>query len=484
MTADRDFLAYCEPATTGNPVLEEVRDRSANAVLALYRVAKTGMVHAADNQALLQTCEQSLGILQDFAAAVGSAFALTFAGDSVFVNGQLVRASRKIYELINELRLLLKRCHVTEVVIAADVTQDDLLGFAAVMSSTLRDSGARTGLLDAKIPHVVVRKVDPTLERRENEDALEMRERILRFYAAALLVLRRFFDDVAQGVVPLPHRIKRIAQKLITLSESADPTLLGLITMTHAHRDDAGRALQTAILVVALCREITTDRVALARIALSALMGDVGRVRIAGTQGRDRLVPLGDADDMAVPALTAAVSVATGGVSAAAAQRAVVGFETTWIEREELLGPVHGRERTTLIASRLLRLVRSVLDRLAPRDTTPPAAPMDAVAAAAELGDVDPVLVRLLLRALGIIPVGTVVEFETGEWAVVVGPSANPEALDRPRVKLLTDREGHALDPPKLVDLGSSGDVRQHPRISHILPPTQTRFNVTRSFVV
>jgi hypothetical protein len=479
----RDFLALCVPATTGNPILEEVRDRSANAVLAIYRVVKTAIVHAADNEALLQTVERSHEILQQFTGAVGAPLALTFVGDTAFVNGQLVRAAKRSYELVWDLQALLRRCGVSEVVLDPELSAEELHRFGVTASVAIREATERRALLETPIAHVTVRQVDPLLEQRENDGDLALRERILRFYAAALLVLRRYFDEIARGVVPLPHRVKRIAQKLVTLSESGDPALLGLLTMTHAHRDDAGRALQGGILGCVLARQITDDRVTLSRIVMAALLADSGRVRIAGPAGRDRLVPLGDLEESAVPAITSAMLIATGGVNVATAHRTVACHEATWLEREELLGPLYARQRNAFVISRILRLVRAVLDRLAPRDTSAPLGPMDAVAAAAELPDMDSILVRLLVRAMGIIPIGTVVEFETGEWALVVGPSASADAFDRPTVQLLTDREGRALDLPKTVDLGAKTGARLHPRISHILPPDQTKFNLTRSFV-
>jgi hypothetical protein len=479
----RDFLLHCVPATTGNPILEEVRDRSANALLGVYRLVKTGIVHAADNQALHHTAEQTHAIIREFTAAVGSSLSITFAGDTAFANGQLVRASRKVYELVWDLQRLLQRCDVSELVFEPEVGPAELLRLAVTTALSLREASQREALLRANIPNVLVRRVDPVLGRRENEDEVEIRERILRFYASGLLVLRKFFDEVAQGVVPLPHRIKRIAQRLVTLAEAGDPTMLGLMTMLHAHRDDAGRALQSAILAVVVGRELTRERVPLSRLAMAAIMADAGRVRVAGSAGRDRLVPLGDEDEAAVPALTNAVNIATGGVNPPAALRTVLGHEVTWMEREELLGPLHRRELPPLVASRILRMGRAVLDRVAPRDTSLPMSPMDAIAATAALPDADPVLVRLLVRALGIIPVGTVVEFETGEWAVVTAASSNAEAFDRPQVKLLTDRQGRALEAPKLVDLGASSGARVHPRISHILPPAHTKFNVTWAFV-
>jgi hypothetical protein len=96
---------------------------------------------------------------------------------------------------------------------------------------------------------------------------------------------------------------------------------------------------------------------------------------------------------------------------------------------------------------------------------------------------VDRALVRLLVRALGVIPASSVVEFETGEWAVVVGPSKNPDARHLPLVHLVTDRSGRALDSPKEVDLGRATQARTYPRIVNIIEPDRVRFNVTKPFL-
>jgi hypothetical protein len=478
-----DFLAACVPAASGNPVLEEIRDRGANAVLAIYRLVKTAMVHAADNQALQQTVSQSHEILHEFAVTVGNTVAVTFAGDSVFANGQLVRASRKVYELVWELGELLKKCGVSEVVIEPSVTEMDLLSFATTASTALRDPQHRDALFTVQIHGVQVRQVDPVLERNESDADLVISEQILRFYAAALLVMRKFFDDVAAGLSFLPYRIKRVSQRLVMLCETGDPSFLGLLTMTHAHRDDAGRALQSAILAVVAARLITTDRLVLQRVAMAALMADSGRVRLAGPQGRDRLVSLGEVDEAAVPASVAAVCIATGGINTPSALRAVVCHETTWMERVKLMDALYGGVRSPLLASRILYVIRALLDRLAPRDTSVSMSAIDALAEVAALPDADSTVLRLLIKCLGLIPVGSVVEFDTGEWGVVISPPSQSDSLDKPCVKVLTDRKGRTLDEPLLIDLSSDPGDRVHPRIAHVLPPKQARFNTMRSFV-
>ncbi len=307
----------------------------------------------------------------------------------------------------------------------------------------------------------------------------------MRFYATSLVVLRSFFDSVASGATILPYRVKRLSQQLVSLADSGDTALLGLTAMGNAERDDAGRAVLSAILALVIGRQVTTERVALARLTMAALMADAGRIRVAGPEGRDVLMELTEDDECKVPALTATVCVATGGVNVPNALRTVVTTETTWLEREQLLGAVYQREMAPLVEAHILRLARALIDHLAPRDAAVGTkSPLDALEAVAATPGIDPVLLRLFIGAVGLLPTGSVVEFETGEWGVVVGPSKSPGAFERPVVRLVTDRHGRAMNPPREVDLGGAvPGSRVFPRIANVVPPKQARFNVTRVFL-
>jgi hypothetical protein len=295
--------------------------------------------------------------------------------------------------------------------------------------------------------------------------------------------MRKFMDDVSsgKGSKVLPHRVKRIAQGLVGLAETEGTSLLGLTALANAHRDDAGRALQTAILTIAIAREMTSDGAMVARMAMAALLADVGRVRLAGAEGRNRLVKLPEAVERDIPAMATALSIGMNGVTVQGALHAVIVFEATWLEREAELGPLYGGARPPLLPSKVVHLARATLDLLAPRDNRPSAALLDALQTLTENPAIDKMLLRLLVSAVGINPVGSVVELETGEWAVVVGPSRNPAAPDAPRVRVIVDAAGAVLEPPVELDLGSAPPGRSYPRIARNLSREETRFNVARA---
>lgn len=476
-----DFLSVCQATQQSNPVLEEIRNRGAEVVLALFRLTKNSLVHALDNEAMVKTAQQTSRIVSDLGVTVGGSVSVSYVDQTIFVCGQIMRASRSIYESGMELGRLLERCGVSEVRITSDAAEQDLLAFAEAFSISARDPKQRDRLVQTKFERIAVRKADTNLLNRQEEKNLPELELALLAYASALVVARDFFDRIAEAKPVMLYRLKRIAQRLVTLAQQKHASVLALTTLAHAHRDDAGRAVQSAIIAILIARRLTSNRQVLGQLALSALLSDVGRIQKAGATGRDRLVSLPEEAEKAVPSLTSAICIVTGGVTLQSAIRTVTAYEATFVEREHLLGPIYKRSLSTTVASKILRVARALLDHLAPRDTSRPLSPLDALAAVSQLPNIDRVAYRLLVAAVGLLPTGTVVEFETGEWGIVMGPSHNKSAMDKPRIKLITDRAGQVFVNPKEIDLGES-DKRHYPPITGIIEPDRARFNVTSLF--
>ena len=474
-----NFLAQCKASDSRNRSLEEIRDKGAEVILATFRLLKNSLVHAIDNQAVALTAKESHALMHDFAGMVGGYVSLTFVDETIFVCGQLLRASRSIYESAMEVGRLLGATGVSEIAFAADITPEDLLAFCEAFSISSRESTQRERLLQSKLSNIVVRRLDTSLQsNNDNEDSLPVMERTLRSYASSLVVMRQFYEGVASGRTVLPHRVKRIAQRMVSMAETDEGSVLALTTLANAHRDEAGRAVQSAILSTVVARRLTTNRNALAQLAMAALMADVGRVRIAGSSG-ERFVRLGDEVEKVIPALTSSLCISTGGVNVGNALRTVTAWEATHMERQHLLGPLYKRALSPLVQSRILYVSRALLERLAPRDNSRPMSPLDALADLAGKPNVDDTAYKLLIQAVGVMPTGTVVEFETGEWGIVVGPSTNRQAIARPRVKLVTDRAGQVFSKPKEIDLGAPSQGRRFPRITGVIEPSRARFNAT-----
>ena len=464
------------PAQSRSARAEQIQDRGAEVLAAVFRLTKTALVHAMDNDAAVDAVARCTELLQSFTREIGSAASMTFANDTVLVCGQLLRGSRGIYESAGELGKLLGRAGVTELRFQPGIGRESLRAFALAMATSLRDPERRDALLRAEIPGVEAQAGEPgVLEVRRDADAPPT-ERVMRFYATALVVMRSFYDDLAAGRRLVPHRVKRLAQRLVALAEEDNPALSCVAALAAAHRDDAARAVQSAVLSVLLGREITRERQILVRLATSALFADAGRVRLAAGSSSP-VSALSEEEEAWAPGLSALYCLAAGGVSPQNAERAVTVFETAWLERRELLGPSPLGE-PALLESELQAFVRGLVALLAPRDARPALSPAEAVEALARAPGSSAFLVRLLVRALGMIPAGSVVELESGEWAVVV--AAPVKNASSPVVRVVTDASGRPLGSPVELDLGAPGNRVQ---IRRVLSASETRFNVARAFL-
>ena len=77
-----DFLAACKASDSRNKSLEEIRDKGAEVILAVFRMLKNSLVHAIDNKAVQLTVKESHTIISDFASTVGGYVSITYVEDT------------------------------------------------------------------------------------------------------------------------------------------------------------------------------------------------------------------------------------------------------------------------------------------------------------------------------------------------------------------------------------------------------------------
>ena len=451
---------------------EHARDLAANVVQALFRLVKHSTLHSIDNQAVVRQVEETVELINDYGQRTGQNISVLFAHGSIFVGGQLLKANRSIYEGAIELGEVLRRCGASELAIAKDVRAPDLFAFTTAVAEVMRSSTPQK--LDRPSPRVRLRAVSEAALRR---DAVVQRQSadaaIVRTYASAVVIMRRFLEDLKKGRYYLPHRVKRIAQSLVDLSAGETPAFLGVTAVRNANHDDAGRAVNSAILSVSIARQITTDVVTLVRLAMAALLYDTGRPRIAGVRpGDDRsgIIPqLSEQQEDEVPAGTAVVLTALGRVNEPSVMRTVIGYEAQWVRRQARLGPLYRGLRQATMQARIIAVARSFNDLLTPSPGAPPITADEAIATleADAVEAADRTVLRLLFGALGIFPTGTLLELSTGEVAVVVHTPAHPSKYSQPLVRLVFDAAGGTVERSVEIDLAlppAMGEPQRHIR--------------------
>ena len=449
---------------------EQARELAANVVQAIFRLVKLSTLHSIENQAVVRQVEETVQLINDYGLRAGMNVSILFAYGSIFVGGQLLKANRSIYEGATELGEVLKKGGASELGIAKDVRAADLYSFCSAIADVQRASSPQK--LERPSPRIRLRAVsESALKRGMAVERLQPTAAIVRTYASAVVIMRRFLEDLQKGRYFLPQRVKRIAQGLVDLSEGETPAFLGVTAVRNANHDEAGRAVNTAILSVSIARQITTDQVTLVRLAMAALLFDTGRPRLAGVRpgaGRPGIIPqLSEQQEAEVPAGTAVVLTALGRVNEPSVMRTVIGYEAHWVRRQKRLGPLYKGLRQATIQSRIIATARSFNDLLTP---APGATPMSADEAIARLEAdateaADRTVLRLLFGALGIFPTGTLVELSTGEVALVVQTHPHPSKYSQPRVRIVFDASGGALQGNFELDLSQRpgrGEPKRH----------------------
>ncbi len=443
---------------------EHARELGAGVVVAVYRLAKLVQLHDLGNQAFVRQLEQTHQIIGEYCLRAGANVTVLFAHKAVFIAGQLLKGSRGTYEAATELAEIMEWCGGSELSISRDVTQSELLQFAEAISAALRGEKGRA--FRSPTPKIKLRAVgDAARSRGIDVEKLALEQRVVRAYATAVVVLRRFFDDLAASKYVLPRRIKRVAQNLVDLSAGNTPAFLGVTEARNANHDAAGRAVNTAILAVAMAREISADRATLVQIAMAAMMHDVGRPRAMAlaTAGGPRISQLTarlseDAEDK-LPQGTAAVLTALGRVNEPSITRTVIAFEALWLRRTSSLGPLYRGARHATLHARILVIARRYNDLLTPEPgLTPPTSDATIAQIDSELAEpADRTVLRMLVAALRLFPVGTVVQLSSGEIGEVI---AGGQVPGRPRVRVAMDARGGVLAAPEEIDLARAGESR------------------------
>lgn len=96
----------------------------------------------------------------------------------------------------------------------------------------------------------------------------------------------------------------------------------------------------------------------------------------------------------------------------------------------------------------------------------------------------DPILMKLFMTCVGIIPIGSLVMLDTNELAVVLKPAADPADAEHPYVKVIMDANGSAMENGPELDLhekDETGDYRYN--IIRLIDNTEYKIDTSRYFV-
>jgi hypothetical protein len=444
MTRQRP-TAESHDGVEGDSTAQRRRDAGAKLVLAFYRLVKACQLYDMSNEAVQQLVPTATQAVADYCSLFEADSArMLFARDRVFVNRRMLRASRDVFALATQLGGWLEACALNEITLERGVEGRAVLKLAHLLVEAQRGESAIEDLRECNLPGVAVRQaIGPGADgAREADESIVART--IKSYAASVLILRSFHAQLALGSTRGAHEIKRIAQKLVAISEVMPELLVSIGAGALVDDEPARRAVSTAVIALAMTRNLTSDRATLTTVVQAALLADAG----AAWHG----APLEPAQ---LATRTLGVLAVIGEFHKASLQRSVVAYEALHTLEAQSTGGAPDRPRlmlaTLLHTARRFNEIRTPYAGVAPVSIDQATAQLEAEA----LLPIDKACARLLVRSLGLYPAGTMVELNTGEIALVLGAPMVTADFARPPVQIMTDADKSMLDEPIEMDLAT-----------------------------
>jgi len=439
---------------------EGVRELGARLVHAIYRLVKGRQLHADTNQAITQLVDGVLQVFQEYCdVAVASSVSILFAAQNVFVDRQMLRASRETYQLAVELGAMLEPFGITELSFTRPLDRGEVQELGRVIALAQRDKLLAQGEKLTRFQTIRARRVVAF----SNGPQLTPVQRAARTYAASVLILQAFYKGQREGVAELPHAVKRVAQRLVT-SADEDARLLLAIAASPGHDvDRAAIAVSSAIIALSMARQLVTDRSALLALASAAILFDAGRSRLLPGSSMGSAVERNLSEDELehLPASTAFSLTALGKLHPGSLSRAVIAYEAHALRGGA--SKVYGGRRPPAVLARVLHAARLFVEARAAHGpgggggggggTSMDDAVQSLYGQARDA--TERTFAKLLLGALGLFPAGTLVSLTTGELAVVTATPRLPVDFARPPVRILYDKDSNLLEEPIDLDLAA-----------------------------
>lgn len=283
-------------------------------------------------------------------------------------------------------------------------------------------------------------------EPRETRPVEEVGDRVGAgtIYSRALQTVRKVFQQARLGKVPSLSEVQRTVQEVLTGVLKAKHTLMALTMIKSYDEYLFNHSVNVGILAMALGESLGLDGPALPEVGLGALLHDLGKIMVPETITRaPRKLTEEEWEIMKRHPMDGMRMLEQMGVQSEIALRAVkehhVRFDRTGYPT---LAPGEDVHPYTMVVT-----VPDVYDAITTiRPHRQDLHPSQAIAwmQAAAGSHFNPAILDSFIAMLGIYPPGTVVRLSTGEVGVVTRPRI--ENISRPCVRLVRDREGHAVE--------------------------------------
>ena len=408
-------------------------------------------VHAPTNNSVrhqIETTEEAIHSMR----RDGESISMVFAEGHTFVNGVWVRATRMMWDHAVSMTESLAKLGSRGMTIDPSMDTQSLLK----LSDTLRQATDNPNFAlpdDFQIPGLKLIPLSETDSIKSGR--AQVRENAYNIVREGVMVLSN--EEIRRLDLFMRRRQRGLVLRLVQLAEESTEDLLALTTIRDPTLPTGTHGLMVTIFAIGLGRLLGLSRRDLVRLGTVALNHNLGESFI-------------DEEVFARPRDLNPTERRVVETHPLAGMRHILhhyGIERPMIERALASAEHHihwdgkgGYPFPTWSHTHPFARIIAISDEfnalISPRPHRDPFPPDQALKLVVRHSEdkLDPVLVRSFVGLVGRYPPGSVVEMDTGEWGVVLGPGEGATPLQRPRVLIISDDDGFEIDDIYVVDLG------------------------------
>ncbi|HPI91719.1 MAG TPA: HD domain-containing protein [Deltaproteobacteria bacterium] len=451
----------------------------AGLIKAFHHIVSTLRIHKDNNQLIRESVTKFNAILAEISG--GNDFIIKIWRGRFYLQGEKLLYQRETFHIINELEDYFSQRGIVGLSFHAeyaDAMPEDFLAFTRILAESVKYDDPRAWL-DEQLVSRRFSWVDLSLDHEENTQKADARrkEKARYAYFQALNTVKEVAIKSSKGLAGV-RKARRLAQTLVDLIQEDKSLLLGMATIRRYDDYTYNHSVNVALLATCLGRYIGLSEIYLEHLTVCGLFHDLGKVEVPKEillkQGR-----LNEEEwhDMRKHPLVGVRQILHLHAPHALRSRIILGpFEhhlnidlsgyprTHFMKKLSLMGKILriADVYEALTADRVYR----------PRAFTPDEALRRMWSEAGK--SFDPLLLKSFINMMGIYPVGSFVELDTGEIGLVMEYT---DASDRslPLVALLVDDGKGGLTRGETVNLATQDEDGNSPlrKIVTGIPPAR-----------
>jgi HD-GYP domain-containing protein (c-di-GMP phosphodiesterase class II) len=443
------------PSTPQNSAVLQEQGRTV--LSRFYTLTRSLRLYPLENSTVQQALDELHDLLTGILLSEGSV-ELRIVGDFFFYNETRLRLDLSNYSTFGSFARTLTDHGLGAVEILRGIERAE---WAPFLSLLLREPGENDPfstfmdrMAGAPILHL---QVLPTSEVKAPAEEEETVHAAKRTYAQSVQVAKEALTDVRMGRAVNIRKVKRAIQGIVDQVLSDEPSMITMTTLRDYDEYTFTHCVNVCIFSVLIGERLGLSKLQLYDLALGALFHDLGKSRVdvdiinkPGSLNDEEWFELQQHPTEGLLALFH-----FHGFPDMPYRQMLMAYEHHM--RIDLAGyPKNRRERKPTLFSRIVAVADSFDAGTSIRSYQYKPNPPDLVLA--EMRDnpkrgQDTLLVKALINATGVYPIGTLVILDTMEMAIVSGVNTDPDHLHQPTVKVISDPMGVPLADPVTVHL-------------------------------